>query len=136
MYNSAVFLTCVSLCFKVVMVSTASVMKIRVFLGITSYIVKCFTLISFLAYYSTLKMVAIRSSEKSVDFQRTTLIYILEYKSPNYSNSYPHEWSASRPGRFTHSTHCIGGWVGPRLHGEEKILDLTGTRTPTRLSSL
>jgi hypothetical protein len=29
------------------------------------------------------------------------------------------EWSASRPGRFTHrerapDTHCIGGWVGTR----------------------
>jgi hypothetical protein len=29
------------------------------------------------------------------------------------------EWSASRPGRFTHrdrtpGTHCTGGWVGPR----------------------
>jgi hypothetical protein len=22
------------------------------------------------------------------------------------------EWSAPYPGRFTHSTHCIGGWVG------------------------
>jgi hypothetical protein len=22
------------------------------------------------------------------------------------------EWSVSRPGRFTHGTHWIGGWVG------------------------
>jgi hypothetical protein len=26
------------------------------------------------------------------------------------------EWSASRPGRLTPSTHWIGGWVGPRAH--------------------
>jgi hypothetical protein len=24
------------------------------------------------------------------------------------------EWLASRPGRFTPGTHCIGGWVDPR----------------------
>jgi hypothetical protein len=24
------------------------------------------------------------------------------------------DWSASRPGRFTHGTQCIGGWVNPR----------------------
>jgi hypothetical protein len=24
------------------------------------------------------------------------------------------EWSASRPGRFTHGTHWIEGWVSPR----------------------
>jgi hypothetical protein len=24
------------------------------------------------------------------------------------------EWSVSRPGEMTPSTHCIGGWVGPR----------------------
>jgi hypothetical protein len=48
------------------------------------------------------------------------------------------EWSASRPGRFTpggraSGTHWIGGWVDPRavLDDMEKILDLTGTRTPT-----
>jgi hypothetical protein len=48
------------------------------------------------------------------------------------------EWSASRPCRFTPrvkapSTHWIGGWVGPRagLDDVEKILDPTGTRTPT-----
>jgi hypothetical protein len=53
------------------------------------------------------------------------------------------EWSASRPGRFTTgekflSTHWLGGWVDPRagLDDVEKILDPTGTRTPTpRLSS-
>jgi hypothetical protein len=27
---------------------------------------------------------------------------------------YGGEWSASRTGRFTPSTHWIGGWVGPR----------------------
>jgi hypothetical protein len=47
------------------------------------------------------------------------------------------EWSASRPGRFTPGerapfTHWIGG-CGRR--GEEKILDHTGTRTPTPRSS-
>jgi hypothetical protein len=52
------------------------------------------------------------------------------------------EWSASRPGRFTAGeripgTHWIGGWVGPRagLDDVEKILDPTGTRTPTPRSS-
>jgi hypothetical protein len=52
------------------------------------------------------------------------------------------EWSASRPGRFTPGekaagTHWIGGWVDPRagLDDVEKILDLTGTRTPTPRSS-
>jgi hypothetical protein len=48
------------------------------------------------------------------------------------------EWSASRPGHFTAGerapgTPWIGGWVGPRagLDEVEKILDPTGTRTPT-----
>jgi hypothetical protein len=52
------------------------------------------------------------------------------------------EWSASRPGRFSGgerapSTHWIGGWVDPRagLDDVEKILDPTGTRTPTPRSS-
>jgi hypothetical protein len=50
------------------------------------------------------------------------------------------EWSASHPGRFTPEerapgTLCIGGWVDSRRRGEEKILDPTGTRTPTPLSS-
>jgi hypothetical protein len=48
------------------------------------------------------------------------------------------EWSASRPGRFTPresapGTHWIGGWVDPTAGPDdvEKILDPTGTRTPT-----
>jgi hypothetical protein len=49
------------------------------------------------------------------------------------------QWSASRPGRFTPGerapgTHWIGGWVDPQSQsglGEEKILDSTGTQTPT-----
>jgi hypothetical protein len=48
------------------------------------------------------------------------------------------EWPVSRPCRFTPGerapgTHWIGGWVGPRagLEDVEKILDPTGTRTPT-----
>jgi hypothetical protein len=52
------------------------------------------------------------------------------------------EWSASRPGRFTPGqkapgTHWIRGWVDPRasLDDVEKILDPTGTRTPTLRSS-
>jgi hypothetical protein len=48
------------------------------------------------------------------------------------------EWSASRSGRFTPGTHWIVGWVGPRtgLADVKKIIDPTGTRTPTpRLSS-
>jgi hypothetical protein len=52
------------------------------------------------------------------------------------------EWSASRPGRFTPGertpgTHSIGGWVDPRagLYDVMKILDPTGTRTPTSWSS-
>jgi hypothetical protein len=47
------------------------------------------------------------------------------------------EWSASRPGRFTPGTHCIGGLVDPRagLDDMEKILDPIVTRTPTPRSS-
>jgi hypothetical protein len=47
------------------------------------------------------------------------------------------EWSASLPGRLTPGTHWIGGSVGPRagLDDVEKILDPTGTRTPTPRSS-
>jgi hypothetical protein len=54
------------------------------------------------------------------------------------------EWLSSRPGRFTSGestpyTHWIGGWVGPRTGlgdvKKRKILDPTGTRTPTPLSS-
>jgi hypothetical protein len=46
------------------------------------------------------------------------------------------EWPASYPGRFTPGERApdrIGGWVGPRAgqEGVEKILDYTGTRTPT-----
>jgi hypothetical protein len=50
------------------------------------------------------------------------------------------EWSASRPCRFTPKkrrpgTHWIEGWVGPQSRSERyrevKILDPTGTRTPT-----
>jgi hypothetical protein len=43
------------------------------------------------------------------------------------------EWSASCPSRFTRCTHWIGVWVGPRtrLDDVEKILDPTGTGTPT-----
>jgi hypothetical protein len=39
------------------------------------------------------------------------------------------EWSASRPCRFTPSTHWIGGWVGSRANlddMDEKILALLG----------
>jgi hypothetical protein len=39
----------------------------------------CFMSVSFLAYYSTLTMEVICSSETSVDFQRTTWSYIQEY---------------------------------------------------------
>jgi hypothetical protein len=41
------------------------------------------------------------------------------------------------PGERVPGTHWIGGWVGPRSgrRGEEKILDSTGTRTPTSRSS-
>jgi hypothetical protein len=52
------------------------------------------------------------------------------------------EWSTSRPGRFTPGerapgTHLIGDWVDLRagLDDLEKILDPTGTRTPTPRSS-
>jgi hypothetical protein len=50
------------------------------------------------------------------------------------------EWSASRPDLFTPrkrvpDTHWIGDWVDlkrrSRRRGEKKILDPTGTRTPT-----
>jgi hypothetical protein len=50
------------------------------------------------------------------------------------------EWSASRSDRFTPGerspgTHWIG-WVNPRAGLDvEKILDPTGTRTPTPRSS-
>jgi hypothetical protein len=47
------------------------------------------------------------------------------------------DWSASLPGRFAPSTHWIGGSMEPRasLDNVEKILDPTGTRTPTRRPS-
>jgi hypothetical protein len=52
------------------------------------------------------------------------------------------EWSASYPGRFTTGerapgSHWVGGWVDPRAGVDEveKILDPTGTRTPTSWSS-
>jgi hypothetical protein len=47
------------------------------------------------------------------------------------------EWSTSRPARFTPGTRWIGGWVDPRagVDDVEKILDPTGTRTPTPRSS-
>jgi hypothetical protein len=41
-------------------------------------LVTCLTLVSFLAYFSTLKMEAICSSETAVDFQRTLRCYIAE----------------------------------------------------------
>jgi hypothetical protein len=45
------------------------------------------------------------------------------------------EWPASRSDRFTSGNHWIGGWLEPKglceRHGEEIILDPTGTRTPT-----
>jgi hypothetical protein len=51
------------------------------------------------------------------------------------------ELSASRPSRFTPGerapgNHWIGGWVNPRagLDDLEKILDPTGTRTPSHQS--
>jgi hypothetical protein len=52
-------------------------------------------------------------------------------------------WSASRPDRFAPGERVIGTlwtgrWVDPRAggqHGEVKILDHTGTRTPTPRSS-
>jgi hypothetical protein len=52
------------------------------------------------------------------------------------------EWSASRPCRFIPSerapgTHWVGGCLDPKtsLDDVEKILDPTGTRTPTPRSS-
>jgi hypothetical protein len=40
------------------------------------------------------------------------------------------EWSASHPGRFTYSTHWIGGWVDPRAGLDDvekrKFLTLPG----------
>jgi hypothetical protein len=52
------------------------------------------------------------------------------------------EWSASRPGHFipeerTLGAHWIGDLVDPKtgLDDVEKILDPTGTRTPTPQSS-
>jgi hypothetical protein len=45
------------------------------------------------------------------------------------------EWSASIPDRFTPGTHWIWRLSGPQSlfgrHEEEKILDPTGTQTPT-----
>jgi hypothetical protein len=53
------------------------------------------------------------------------------------------EWSASRPGRFIPGVRAPGIQMDRRLGGpesrsgrrEEKILDPTGTRTPTPRSS-
>jgi hypothetical protein len=47
-------------------------------IAIWSYISPAFTLVSSAAYFSTLKMEAISSSETSVDTQRTTRRYIPE----------------------------------------------------------
>jgi hypothetical protein len=54
------------------------------------------------------------------------------------------EWLVSRPGRLTpgervSGTHWTGGWVPQSRsgsHGEVKILDHTGTRTPAPRSSI
>jgi hypothetical protein len=46
----------------------------------------CFTLVSCLAYSSTLKTIAICSAETAVDFQRTTLRYIPEDRSLQEKN--------------------------------------------------
>jgi hypothetical protein len=68
---------------------------------------------------------------------------------PYYIHTYIHtsalvggEWLDSCPGRFTSGekapgTHCLGGPLNRSgRHGEKKVLDPTGTRTPTpRLSS-
>jgi hypothetical protein len=47
------------------------------------------------------------------------------------------ERSASRPCRFTSSTHFIGGWVDPRAVLDDmekwKFFDPTGTQTPAHL---
>jgi hypothetical protein len=63
-------------------VLTAVVMKCSVFWDITPcrtlQLPRAFTLVSCLAYPSTLKIEAILSSEKSVDFQQTTRRYISE----------------------------------------------------------
>jgi hypothetical protein len=44
------------------------------------------------------------------------------------------QWSASRPGRCTPTTHSTGSWVDPRASlegsGEEKFLALAGTGNP------
>jgi hypothetical protein len=54
------------------------------------------------------------------------------------------EWSASRSCRFTPgeralSTHCIGGWLGPRFSLDDvekrKFLILPGLELPTPRSS-
>jgi hypothetical protein len=49
------------------------------------YFATCFTLVSSLDYFSTLKVEAKCSSDTSVGFQRGTRRYILEHKTlPNY----------------------------------------------------
>jgi hypothetical protein len=50
------------------------------------------------------------------------------------------EWSASRPGRFTPGTHCVGDWVDPRAGMDDvekrKFLTLPGLELrPLRSSS-
>jgi hypothetical protein len=54
------------------------IMKISIFWDITPRIANYFTLISLLAYYSTLKREVINSSETFDDFQRITRRYISE----------------------------------------------------------
>jgi hypothetical protein len=59
-------------------VLTAMIMKSSIFRDISLCLPPDFTLVSCLAYFSTLKLEATCSSETSVDFQRTKGRYIPE----------------------------------------------------------
>jgi hypothetical protein len=59
-----------------------------VFAGKRALLATCFMLVSCLAYSSTLKMAAKRSSETSVDFQQTAWDYIPDDRTLHSHNQY------------------------------------------------
>jgi hypothetical protein len=82
--NLGIYCNLINNCYRVGFeVLTEVVMKSYIFRRITpcSLLATCFTLVSCLAYSSTMKMEATCSSETSVDFQRTTRHYIPEDKT-------------------------------------------------------
>jgi hypothetical protein len=52
-------------------------------------------------------------------------VWVSEGIAPPFSTPALDDWSASRPGRLTPRTHCMGGWVGPSRSGRY-VLPLQG----------